>query len=46
LKQINDQNNSLIYKNVFPNADMAYSVDGEELKEDIILYSKPRDTLI
>lgn len=44
LKQINDQNNSLIYKNVFPNADMAYSVDGEELKEDIILYSKPSFT--
>jgi len=41
IKQINDQNNSLIYDHVFADSVLAYTVFGDELKEDIIFYSKP-----
>lgn len=33
--------NTIICKNSFDNCDLAYTVSGDTLKEDIILYSKP-----
>lgn len=41
LNQLNSQNNSIIFKDVFPNADLAYTVKGDALKEELVVYEKP-----
>lgn len=46
LNKINNQNNSIIYKNALDNSDLVYTVNGDRLKEDIVLYSKPNFSTI
>ncbi len=41
LINLNRNLNTIIYKNIFENSDLAYTVSGDTLKEDIILYSRP-----
>lgn len=41
LNQLNSQKNTIIYKDVFPNMDLAYTINGDTLKEDFIVYTNP-----
>ncbi len=38
---LNSKSNTIICNDIFDNCDLAYTVSGDTLKEDIILYSKP-----
>ncbi len=38
---LNSKSNTIICNDIFDNCDLAYTVFGDTLKEDIILYSKP-----
>ncbi|MBN1892105.1 MAG: DNRLRE domain-containing protein [Clostridiales bacterium] len=42
LKGLNSNMNSIICNNAFGSCDVAYTVSGDTLKEDIIFYSKPQ----